>query len=109
MGTLLPFYATDDLLPAPLPTPDAIAASQDVLQDYSGRRIVRIGIHFVVKYGVGVSLTEGQNMLFVKRESTIRIPNVYAVYSETHGEERPPTNYIVIENIAGDSLESLWG
>ncbi|KAL5317467.1 hypothetical protein ACEPPN_014562 [Leptodophora sp. 'Broadleaf-Isolate-01'] len=110
MGSLnlLPFFATPDLLPAPLPTTEAITASQDVLKEHSGRRIVRVGIHFIVKYGAGVCLTEGENMVFVKQFSTLQIPNVYALYSRQHEGDRLPTNYIVMENIAGDSLESCW-
>lgn len=110
MGSLnlLPFFATPDLLPAPLPTAEAITASQNILKEHSGRRIVRVGIHFIVKYGAGVSLTEGENMLFVKQFSTIRIPHVYALYSRQNGGDNLPTNYIVMENIVGDSLESCW-
>jgi hypothetical protein len=78
---LLPFFATPDLLPAPLPTTEAIEASQDLLKEHDGRRVVRVGAHFVIKYGVDVALTEGENMLFLKQFSTIQIPDVYAIYS----------------------------
>jgi hypothetical protein len=77
----LPFFAAPDLLPAPLPTIEAISASQDLLKERGGRRVVRVGTHFVVKYGVDVTVTEGHNMLFLKQFSKIQIPNVYAIYS----------------------------
>ncbi|KAE9380835.1 phosphotransferase enzyme family protein [Stipitochalara longipes BDJ] len=104
----LPFFAAPDLLPAPLPTMEAITTSQDILKEFTGRRIVRVGTHFIVKYGVNVSVTEGENMLFVKQFSTIQIPTLYAIYSSHYDGESRPTNYIVIENIPGDTLESRW-
>ncbi|KAJ2894821.1 phosphotransferase enzyme family protein [Zalerion maritima] len=104
----LPFFAAPGLLPAPLPTADTITASQDALQEDSSRRIVRVGTHFIVKYGTGVSLTEGETMLFVKKVSTIPVPNLYALYSRKNEGTNHTTNYIVMENIAGESLASRW-
>ena len=104
----LPFFATSDRLPAPLPTIETITGSEDVLQEYSGRRIVRVGTYFIVKYGAGVCLTEGENMLFIKQVSTIQVPNVYALYSRRIDGDKLPTNYIVMENIAGENLASRW-
>lgn len=92
----LPLFAAPDLLPAPLPTIEAITASQDLLEEWDGRRVARVGTHFVVKYGVDVSLTEGENMLFVKQFSTIKVPDVYAIYSRQNVENKLPTNYIVM-------------
>ncbi|KZZ98342.1 phosphotransferase enzyme family protein [Moelleriella libera RCEF 2490] len=107
MGSLPPLFVAPDL-PAPLPTTETIAASQDVLQEYTGRRIVRVGDHFVVKYGAAVSLTEGENMLFVKQSSTVPVPTVYAIFSRRDEDKKFPTNYIVMENIAGETLEACW-
>jgi hypothetical protein len=104
----LPFFPTPDLLPAPLPTPEAITTSQDVIKEFSSRRIVHVGIHLIVKYGIGVDLVEGENMLFVKQFSNIPVPNVYAFYSSKNEGTKPPVNYIVMGNIAGESLESHW-
>lgn len=105
----LPFFATPNLLPEPLPTDEAITASQDVLQEYSGRCIVRVGTHFIVKYGAGVSLAEGEHMMFVRESSPMTpVPIVYALYSHQHDGHRIPTNYIIMENIPGHSLRSLW-
>jgi hypothetical protein len=102
---LLPFFATPDLLPAPLPTTEAIEASQDLLKEHDGRRVVRVGAHFVVKYGVDVALTEGEHMLFLKQFSTIQIPDVYAIYShENEKNKRLPINYIVMENIVMENI-----
>jgi aminoglycoside phosphotransferase (APT) family kinase protein len=94
-------------VPAPLPTIEAIAASRYVLQDVPNR-VVRVGKHYVVKYGAAVSLTEGENMLFVKQHSDIPLPAVYAFFSHQGEDEEMPVNYIVMEYIAGDTLESRW-
>ncbi|WQF82517.1 Putative aminoglycoside phosphotransferase, protein kinase-like domain superfamily [Colletotrichum destructivum] len=109
MGTHypLPFFATSDLLPAPLPTPGAIAASQDILQENSGRRVVRVGIYFVVKYGAAVNLTEGENMLFIKQFSKTSTPTVYAIYSLQPKGDKSPTNYILMENIQANHESNL--
>ena len=104
----LPFYATPSVLPDPLPTTEAIVSSRDVLKEHSGRRIVRVGAHFIVKYGAGVSLTEGENMIFATEFSKIAVPDVYALYS-TQGEgQEHSTNYIVMDHVPGETLESRW-
>ena len=69
------------LLPDYLPATEAIMSSNDVLHESSACRIVRVGVHFVDKYGVGVSLIEGENMLFVKQFSGVPVLEIYALYS----------------------------
>ncbi|RAK85510.1 hypothetical protein BO79DRAFT_231441 [Aspergillus costaricaensis CBS 115574] len=85
----LPYYARD--IPCPLPTTSEIDAAPDISLEYGGRRIVEIGDHLVAKFGKGVDLIEGENMLFVQENTSIRVPRVYALYSD------PSTgkNYIV--------------
>lgn len=99
---VLPFIAAD--IPAALPTNAEIEASKDVFIEFRGRRVVRVGKHFVVKYGFGVDIIEGENMLFVRRTTTILIPKVYALYTEPNTRK----NYIVMENIEGETLASKW-
>ncbi|KAH6703004.1 hypothetical protein BKA61DRAFT_618520 [Leptodontidium sp. MPI-SDFR-AT-0119] len=72
----LPFFATPDRLPAPLPTTKAIHTSPDVVQESTGRRIARVGHHFLVKYGRNVTLIEDENMLFVGQFPNIPVPQV---------------------------------
>ncbi|CDF39691.1 unnamed protein product [Chondrus crispus] len=79
----LPYFAQGAVLPEPLPT---------------------LGIHFIVKYGTGVDLMEGQNMLFVRQATTVPVPQVYAMFRETESGE----NYIVMERIQGRSLDHEW-
>ncbi|CAH0047239.1 unnamed protein product [Clonostachys solani] len=104
---MVPFIADAALLPSPLPTTEAIALSEDVLKEYPGRRIVRIG-EFVIKYGFYVSLNEGHTMRFLKQHSTVPIPEVYALYSTPTENVHMPTNYIIMENVPGESLQSCW-
>jgi serine/threonine protein kinase len=101
----LPFTADD--LPAPLPTTEDIHNTPFLLKpEFTGRLVVRVGLHFVVKYGSNVFLAEGENMLFAKRSSTIPIPKLYALY--TRDEGKSIVNYIVMEYIDGSSLTSKW-
>jgi hypothetical protein len=62
----LPYYASD--LPCPLPTETEIDEASDISLAYGGRRIVRVGPSFVVKYGEPVNLLEGENMLFCPKK-----------------------------------------
>ncbi|EJT79711.1 hypothetical protein GGTG_04795 [Gaeumannomyces tritici R3-111a-1] len=105
--TLAPYFADPDQLPAPLPTEGEIVSSTDVLKTGFGRHIVRVGQHFVVKYGPGVSLTEGENMLFVREACGIPTPHVYALYTKTQPNGRKRA-FIVMEYIDGEPLISRW-
>ena len=98
----LPFIAA--AIPSALPTNAEIEDSRDVLSAYGNRTVVRVGRHFVVKYGQGVDIIEGENMLFVQSRTTITIPKVYALYTEPSTKK----NYIVMENVDGDTLASRW-
>ncbi|GLB19609.1 phosphotransferase enzyme [Aspergillus tubingensis] len=105
MATTVPIpYFAPDIIPCPLPTTSEIDAAPDISLEYGGRRIVEIGDHLVVKFGNAVDLIEGENMLFVQENTSIRVPRVYALYSD------PSTgkNYIVMEKIPGQTLLSLW-
>ena len=42
--------------------------------------VTAVGEHFVVKYGPKVKLQEGENMLFVRQTTQIRVPTVYALF-----------------------------
>lgn len=98
----IPFYAAD--LPCPLPSSAEIENAPDISLQYGGRRIVAVGQNFVVKFGLGVNLIEGENMLFVRRNTNVSVPRVYALYSDTNTGK----NYIVMERIIGQSLLSAW-
>ncbi|KAJ2980087.1 hypothetical protein NQ176_g2856 [Zarea fungicola] len=102
-----PYFAPECQLPAPLPTPEQIAASADVLleTDYHCR-VVRVG-DYVVKYGQLVKLTEAETMLFLKQvQKDIPVPQIYAFYSTV--ENGKTVKYIIMEYIPGQSLDKCW-
>ncbi|KAM4054658.1 hypothetical protein HRG_005483 [Hirsutella rhossiliensis] len=94
----LPFFAPQDRLPA------AIESSGDILQEYTGRRVVRSGDYHLVKYGANVSLTEGENMLFVREACSVPVPEVFALYS-TRDTQACRISYIIMEYIPGHRLD----
>jgi hypothetical protein len=94
-------------LPEPLPTDAAIRSSNNVLKVGHGRRVVCVGEHFVVKYGVAVSLMEGENMLFVRETCDIPVPQVFALYSRID-PSGAKVNYIIIEHVRGATLDTRW-
>ncbi|SMR49216.1 unnamed protein product [Zymoseptoria tritici ST99CH_1E4] len=96
----IPYFAPNPSVP--LPTDAEIDAGSDISLAYGGRRVVEVGSHFVVKFGEGVDLMEGENMIFVQEKTAMPLPRVYALYS------RASKNYIVMERIAGQTLSSLW-
>ncbi|KAI1497957.1 hypothetical protein F5X99DRAFT_432423 [Biscogniauxia marginata] len=108
----LPYFAPADQLPAPLPSFDEIVSKgQEYLCRPRGRHVVRVGRHFMVKYGVGIRLEEAENMLFVKCNCPdVNMPKVYAFYqqqqsgvSSSNGDPQV-LNVIIMEYIPGNSL-----
>lgn len=63
-----------------------------------------MGQHFVVKFGRGVNLMEGENMLFVRENKNIHVPRVYALYTRPESGK----SFIVIERTIGQTLLSAW-
>ncbi|KAJ5988259.1 phosphotransferase enzyme family protein [Penicillium waksmanii] len=98
----IPFYAAE--LPHPLPTNSEIENAPDISLEYGGRRVVGVGQHFVVKFGQGVDLAEGENMLFVRENTNICVPRVFALYSDT----KTGKSFIVMERIIGQTLLAAW-
>ncbi|KAJ9636997.1 uncharacterized protein PV06_08151 [Exophiala oligosperma] len=101
-----PYYAPRNELPAPLPTIHDIQNATEIIDDggWIEQKVVGIG-PFVVKYGEAVSLEEGQKMQFVRAcTTTVRVPRVYALFKDP----LTPANYIVMEKIQGQTLQTLW-
>src|SRR3982751_5169903 len=73
----LPYFAPTSELPQPLPTNQEIHEATEQYTESGGRRLVRIG-PYMIKYGPGVNVIEGENMLFISRETTVLVPRVYA-------------------------------
>ncbi|OIW30981.1 phosphotransferase enzyme family protein, partial [Coniochaeta ligniaria NRRL 30616] len=94
-------------LPAPLPTVAEIKSSHgpDVLDERSGVvKVVRVNQHFAVKYGWQVHLVEGDSMIFVAKSTKIRVPKVYAMFTEVSTNLK----FIVMEYISGKTLADRW-
>ncbi|KAH7333398.1 phosphotransferase enzyme family protein [Rhexocercosporidium sp. MPI-PUGE-AT-0058] len=108
----LPYFAPTSELPQPLPTDQEIHSATEQHMESGGRRLVRIG-PYMIKHGSGVSVIEGENMLFVSRETTIPVPQVYAIYTATeissYTNSRVESNYIVMEYLEGATLDYEWG
>ena len=109
---MLPYFAPASELPQPLPTDQEIHDSTEQYMESGGRRLVRIG-PYMIKYGSGVSVIEGENMLFVSRETTVPMPRVYAIYTGTEisilTNTEVDSNYAVMEYLEGDTLGFEWG
>ena len=99
----LPFYCDQSIRPAPLPTTVEIENATCTMVDGSSR-VVRVGDHFVVKYGPQVHrrIQEGLNMIFVNQNLEVPIPEVYALYKENGNA------YLVMQYVPGQTLEHLW-
>jgi hypothetical protein len=76
----LSYYAT--AISYTLPINTEIETSPDIAHAYGGRRVVRVDTHFVVKFGRGVNLIEGENMLFIQRVTSIPVLKVFALYTD---------------------------
>ncbi|KAJ5945814.1 phosphotransferase enzyme family protein [Penicillium verhagenii] len=98
-----PFYATDLPRGRPLPTDDEITNATPISGENTAQTVVRVGAHYVVKYGLAVNLMEGQNMLFMREKTNVPVPRVYALYTNPRGQ-----NVIVMEYIPGQTLAAVW-
>ncbi|KAH8902911.1 hypothetical protein BR93DRAFT_221671 [Coniochaeta sp. PMI_546] len=103
------FSVPSAVLPKPLPSPEDVENSTDVLQETIARRTVRLSDCYVVKHGVEVEPIEGENMLFVRENGGIPIPRLFAIFQRPieAGSEVLST-FIVMENIPGATLQSQW-
>lgn len=98
-----PYYADSALFPAALPTEAQIRSSKDILSECGARKTVRVGHHFVVKYG-NLDVIEAHNMIFVGRKTKIPVPTVYAIFASADKK----VLYIIMEYIHGSPLSSEW-
>lgn len=105
MANSSPYYfAPQSTLPRALPTQTEIERSIEILCEQTGRKVVGVTTHFIVKYGVQADLHEGMTMLHIAAHTSVRVPKVYAF----HQDPTDLKNYIVMERIEGSSLDGLW-
>ncbi|KAL6240225.1 hypothetical protein RBB50_012885 [Rhinocladiella similis] len=104
-NTKIPFLRSSNDLPGPLPTSSQIRESPTIIHGvdpYADKRVVIVG-PYVVKYGKGVSLLEGQNLLFIEENfPQVPAPKLYAMWRDA--EEV----FLVMEQIQGQTLDTLW-
>jgi serine/threonine protein kinase len=98
----LPYFNPD--VPAALPTDEEIESPDEAFSETGRCKAVRVGEHFVVKYGHIIEELEAETMIFIKNNTSIPIPRVYAVYRS----EEKRMLYIVMEYIPGNTLLSEW-
>jgi aminoglycoside phosphotransferase (APT) family kinase protein len=99
----LPYYVAPDQLPAPLPTTQEIRASSTILHQRSTQTVKAMGVHFVVKYGPGTKIREGNNLIFLHQHlSSLPIPRLWAMYEEDEDV------FIIMEHFEGDTLQDIW-
>ena len=99
----LPYFNNNDPL-INIPTKAMIHASQDIIKENMTSKVVGVGRQFVVKYGRGLDLIEGQNAIWVATHTGIRVPKLYALYEDT----KDKIKYIILERLPGTTLEVAW-
>ncbi|THW64501.1 kinase-like protein [Aureobasidium pullulans] len=99
----LPYFDNNDPL-INIPTKAMIHASQDIIKENMTSKVVGVGRQFVVKYGRGLDLIEGQNAIWVATHTGIRVPKIYALYEDSEDEIK----YIIMERLPGTTLEEAW-
>jgi len=122
----LPYYAPADALPAALPSVEEIEAIaqadldkmitfftqqseedrrdgdiEEQIETSTDETTIIIGEHFLVRFGKRVHVLEAENMIFVRENSKIRVPTVYAVF------EKGDKTFIIMENVKGRSVHHL--
>ncbi|KAI0008357.1 kinase-like domain-containing protein [Xylariaceae sp. FL0662B] len=114
----IPYFAPENDLPECLPSYESIVSAKeeaDLGSEHPNRQVVRIGTHFVAKYGTNVKLIEGENMMFIREFTNIPVPKVYAMYqvdlvdkdTEAKLDELPKINVIIMEYTPGNNLWDL--
>lgn len=89
--------------PDPLPSIKTIQAAP-LFDKIATTSITKLSDKYIVKYGPQVNSLEGENMIFVKQNTNIPVPEVYAIFHEA--EEG--FTYIIMEYIPGETLASAW-
>ncbi|EFR05033.1 hypothetical protein MGYG_08039 [Nannizzia gypsea CBS 118893] len=114
METLVGIPYTVPDFPGPPPTQAQIHTAP-LLSQRADIKIVQIDNEYAVKYGPAVQFpfSEGQNTIFVRKLTSVRVPKIYALYSMDDGEiedvdSKVEINYMVMEFIEGQTLKTYW-
>ncbi|KAH7386888.1 kinase-like domain-containing protein [Phaeosphaeria sp. MPI-PUGE-AT-0046c] len=98
------YIADKGTLPAELPSVEQIESASEIFGDTTGRKVVGVGIHFIVKYGVQVDPLEGRTMIYLGQSTHVPVPRVYALFQSPEKD----VTYIIMERIRGWNLNSRW-
>lgn len=99
------FSEPDEHLAEPLPSIETIEDAPAMHQLVS-RCVACVESSYIVKYGYGVEPLEAENMRFVREQADLYVPRVFAVYQRCL--EEGEKTYIIMEKMAGTSLDKLW-
>lgn len=66
--------------------------------------VVGVGEHFIVKCGYQIDLEEGRTMMFIREQTGLPVPLVYALFRDCQTGK----SYIIMERIAGTNLQEAW-
>ncbi|KAI0521259.1 kinase-like domain-containing protein [Xylaria bambusicola] len=96
-------------LPERLPSVQEIEDSPHVLKKLWSERVVRVGQHYVAKYGEITRPIEGENMIFAREHLKSVVPRLFAIYQRPRRRKREPAiTYLIMEYIDGPPLSEVW-
>ncbi|KAI0156760.1 kinase-like protein [Xylariaceae sp. FL1272] len=95
----LPYDAPVDIVP---PTHAEIMASNDIIYKGAFDTVVKIRHQFLAKFGLGIDQSEGENMIWVEQNTSLRIPKLYRMYRYDGNK-----TMIIMEYIPGNRLSDL--
>ncbi|KAH7180224.1 kinase-like domain-containing protein [Fusarium sp. MPI-SDFR-AT-0072] len=101
------FQETSEGLPEPLPSIEDIENAPHRIKDQTSRCTAVLSDHYVAKFGAGVEPLEAENMRFVRKNTNLHVPKVFAVYKRNIRDGVNVT-YIVMERIYGQTLQKIW-
>lgn len=88
-----------------LPSIKEILEATEVLGTESSAKVVKVGRDFAVKYGADISLLEADTMRYVSANSETPVPKVFGTITDP---DHPDVNYIIMEFIDGQRLDTIW-
>lgn len=98
----LPYFSADP--PGPLPTQEQIENAHEILAEVGGRKVVRVGEQYAVKYGDAAEEVEAATIIFLRQTTSINLPKVYAVYRSGVKDML----VVIMEYIPGSNLHEAW-
>ncbi|KAH7208372.1 kinase-like domain-containing protein [Fusarium oxysporum] len=101
------FQETSEGLLEPLPSIEDVENAPHRIKDQTSRCTAVLSDHYVAKFGAGVEPLEAENMRFVRKNTNLHVPKVFAVYKRNIRDGVNVT-YIFMERIYGQTLQNIW-